>query len=53
MKDYSLENGTGRERWITKDMFNKKLKEYCKERQTKINEELKRYTDADENYYIT
>jgi len=37
---------------ITKDMFNKKLKEY-KERQAEINEEIQRYTDADENYYIT
>ena len=37
---------------ITKEMFNKKLKEY-KERQAEINEELQRYTDADENYYIT
>ncbi len=37
---------------ITKDMFNKKLKEY-KERQAEINEEIQRYTDADESYYIT
>lgn len=37
---------------ITKEMFNKKLKEY-KERQTEINEEIQRHTDADENYYIT
>ncbi len=29
-----------------------KLKEYYKERQTKINEEIKRYTNLDENYYI-
>ena len=37
---------------ITKDMFNKKLKEY-KERQAELNEEIQRYTDADENYYLT
>jgi len=37
---------------ITKDMFNKKLKEY-KEKQAELNEEMQRYTDADENYYIT
>ena len=37
---------------ITKDMFNKKLKEY-KERQAEINEEMQKYTDADENYYLT
>jgi septal ring factor EnvC (AmiA/AmiB activator) len=37
---------------ITKDMFNKKLKEY-KEKQTELNEEIQRYTDADENYYLT
>lgn len=37
---------------ITKEMFNKKLKEY-KERQAEINEEVQRHTDADENYYIT
>ncbi len=33
-------------------MFDKKLKEY-KERQAELNEEMQRYTDADENYYIT
>ena len=32
-------------------MFDKKLKEY-KERQAELNEEMQRYTDADENYYI-
>ncbi|HOS88902.1 MAG TPA: hypothetical protein PLA38_02480 [bacterium] len=37
---------------ITKDMFNKKLKEY-KEKQAELNEEMQRYTNADENYYIT
>ena len=37
---------------ITKDMFNKKLKEY-KEKQLELNEKIQRYTDADENYYIT
>jgi len=37
---------------ITKDMFNKKLKEY-KEKQAELNEEIQRYTNADENYYIT
>jgi site-specific DNA recombinase len=37
---------------ITKDMFNKKLKEY-KEKQAELNEQIQRYTDADENYYIT
>ena len=37
---------------ITKDMFNKKLKEY-KEKQTELNEEIARYDQADENYYIT
>jgi hypothetical protein len=33
-------------------MLNKKLKEY-KEKQAELNEEIQRYTDADENYYIT
>ena len=33
-------------------MFNNKLKEY-KEKQAELNEEIQRYTDADENYYIT
>ena len=37
---------------ITKDMINKKLKEY-KEKQAELNEEMQRYTNADENYYIT
>jgi len=37
---------------ITKDMFDKKLKEY-KERQAELNEEIQKYADADENYYIT
>jgi len=36
---------------ITKDMFNKKLKEY-KEKQSELNEKIQKYTDADENYYI-
>jgi hypothetical protein len=33
-------------------MLNKKLKEY-KEKQAELNEEIQRYTDTDENYYIT
>ena len=33
-------------------MFNKKLKEY-KERQAELEVEMTRYTNADENYYIT
>jgi len=33
-------------------MFNKKLKEY-KEKQAEINEKMQRYTDADENFYLT
>ena len=33
-------------------MFSNKLKEY-KEKQAEINEEIQKYTDADENYYIT
>ena len=37
---------------ITKDMFNKKLKEY-KEKQAELEAEMARYTNADENYYIT
>jgi len=37
---------------ITKDMFNKKLKEY-KEKQAEINEKMQQYTDADENFYLT
>ena len=37
---------------ITKDMFNKKLKEY-KEKQTETETEMARYTDADENFYLT
>jgi len=37
---------------ITKDMFNRKLKEY-KEKQAELNKEMQRYTDADENYYLT
>ena len=37
---------------ITTDMFNKKLKEY-KEKQEELNEEIQRYTQADEKFYIT
>ncbi len=37
---------------ITKEMFNKKLKEY-KERQAEINEEMQRYDQADEKFYLT
>ena len=37
---------------ITEDMFNKKLKEY-KERQAEIEAEMKRYTEADENFHLT
>jgi len=37
---------------ITTDMFNKKLKEY-KEKQAELEAEMARYTNADENYYIT
>jgi len=33
-------------------MFNKKLKEY-KEKQAEINEKIQRYTNADENFYLT
>jgi len=33
-------------------MFNKKLKEY-KEKQAEITEKIQRYTDADENFYLT
>jgi hypothetical protein len=33
-------------------MFNNKLKEY-KEKQAELSEEMQRYTDAGENYYIT
>ena len=33
-------------------MFNKKLKEY-KEKQAELNEEMQRYTNADENFYLT
>jgi len=33
-------------------MFSKKLKEH-KEKQAELNGEIQRYTDADENYYIT
>ena len=33
-------------------MFNKKLKEY-KEKQAELEAEMARYTNADENYYIT
>ena len=47
MWDFSLDNPS-----ITKDMFNKKLKEY-KERQAEINEETQRYTNADERFYLT
>lgn len=37
---------------ITTDMFNKKLKEY-KEKQEEIREEMARYDQADEKFYIT
>ena len=37
---------------ITKDMFNKKLKEY-KEKQAEIREEMGRYDQADEKFYLT
>lgn len=37
---------------ITKDMFNKKLKEY-KEKQAEIETKMNQYTDADENFYLT
>ena len=37
---------------ITKDMFNKKLKEY-KEKQAEIEAQMAQYTDADENFYLT
>lgn len=37
---------------ITKDMFNKKLKEY-KEKQAEIEAKMEQYTDADENFYLT
>jgi len=37
---------------ITKDMFNKKLKEY-KEKQAELEAKMQSYTDADENYYLT
>ena len=37
---------------ITKDMFNKKLKEY-KEKQAGLEAKMQSYTDADENYYLT
>jgi len=37
---------------ITKDMFQEKLKE-LKEKQAEVNERMQRYTDADENFYLT
>ena len=37
---------------ITTDMFNKKLKEY-KEKQEEIREEMARYDQADEKFYLT
>ena len=37
---------------ITKDMFNKKLKEY-KEKQAGLEAKMQSYTDADENFYLT
>jgi len=37
---------------ITRDMFDKKLKEY-KEKQAELEEEMARYTQADENFYLT
>lgn len=37
---------------ITKDMFNKKLKEY-KEKQADLEAKMEQYTDADENFYLT
>ena len=36
---------------ITKEMFDKKLIEY-KEKQTELNEEIQRHTNADEDYYL-
>ena len=39
-------------RRITTDMFNKKLKEY-KEKQEEIREEMERYDQADEKFYLT
>ncbi|KKR98201.1 MAG: hypothetical protein UU49_C0019G0001, partial [Candidatus Magasanikbacteria bacterium GW2011_GWC2_41_17] len=36
---------------ITSEMFDKKLKEY-KERQSEINDQLQRHTDADGNFYL-
>ena len=37
---------------ITTEMFDEKLKEY-KEKQEEINEEIQRYTQADEKFYLT
>ncbi len=37
---------------ITRNMFDKKLKEY-KEKQAGLEEEMTRYTQADENFYLT
>lgn len=36
---------------ITNEMFDKKLREY-KERQSELNDQLQRHTDADENFYL-
>ncbi len=36
---------------ITKEQYNKKLKEWT-ERQAELDEEMARYTQADEKYYI-
>jgi len=40
------------QRRITKDMFDKKLKEY-KEKQVELEAKMQNYTKADENYYLT
>lgn len=37
---------------ITEEMFNQKLKD-LKERQAKLNDDLRTYTQADESYYLT
>jgi DNA invertase Pin-like site-specific DNA recombinase len=47
MWDLRLDDGS-----ITKDMFNEKLKEY-KEKQAEIREEMERYDQADEKFYLT
>ena len=40
------------ERRITKDIYDKKLKEY-KEKQYELNQKLQEHTKADESYHIT